>query len=412
MFQIQRRVGFAGAVACAGIAILNFVAGLSGSSGNFVQTLGHPSVYLVLLFGAAAFSTACIDSVVARGVQVAVFIGYSYLASLRVDPGSLHGAVFGVYGIVLALQYNMFGRWFYPKMSILVAGYLVVGVLSAASMDEYFYHVAPGIVIMIGLFVYLFWAAFAEEIKEHTSENRALKEERDKNEVFVNFGLNISGVVHNLKSSLMSIEGCTDLLRSDAEPGGSTPEILDLQKRSTDRMLEMINNFMTAVRSYQQTEAQPVALNDLVRGSVELLKGNSTLRNRLKIECELSEPDTIYAVPMEIMQVIDNLVTNAAEAMLNTDRYHLKVATSCRDRYVELAVIDQGTGIEFCDGCTERKCERCRRFSIGKTTKVDGAGIGMVYVQLIVREMNGKLRIRSKTDAGTEMKLYFPKTTG
>lgn len=403
---MQRRVGYASAIACALLTIVNLIAGYLSRDLTFTEIVANPAVYVLAICSVIAYLTTLRDREWLRIVQVSVFLLYSFVASIIIDPSSLHGALFGIYAMVLSLQYGLIQRRFWLKISLLAAAYTVIRFLAATEYETFLYHAAPAVTILVALFVYLFWIIFAEEIRVYTSENNHLKAERDRNQVFVKFGQNISGVVHNLKSTLMSISGCIDVL-GDAD-ASDRRELLEIQKSSTTKMLTMINNFMTAVRSYQRFESQPVSLNQLVESSIEVLRGNPTLKHKLKFEVELGCPDTIYAVPMEIMQVIDNIVTNAAEAMQTTERYILKVRTEAVDGFVRLSVIDEGCGIAACERCTDHRCMSCDQFRYGKTTKSEGVGIGMMYVREILGEIGGVLHVRSRKDVGTAVLLDFP----
>lgn len=406
LFTIQRRVGYAGAGACLAITILNLLSGTLSDNQPLVEILSSPAVYVVLGMGLASYLTSLRDTMILRLAQILVFIGYSYVASLVIEPGSLHGALFGVYGVILCLQYGLLKRKFWLKIGIVLATYIGINLYQVFRSPGYSFITTPGTAILIAMFIYLFWVAFAEEIREYTEENTELKEERDYNKVFVKFGQNISGVVHNLRSSLMSVDGYIDLLQmSESE---EKEELLRLQRKSTENMLEMISNFMGAVRSYQGKEAQDVSLNELVRSSIEILKGNPRLKHRLKIKMELQEPDTIHAVPMEIMQVIDNVVTNASESMRGGEGYHLTLRTECDTSFVKLSVRDEGSGIAFCNECDEHNCLSCSHFAFGRTTKPGGAGIGMMYVRQILTELEGELRIESERDRGTTVHMLFP----
>ena len=174
----------------------------------------------------------------------------------------------------------------------------------------------------------------------------------------------------------------------------------------------MIGNFMGAVRSYQRPEEQNVSLNDMVRSSVEILRGNPERKHRLKVEVELATPDTIQAAPMEVMQVIDNVIANASEAMQDGDGYRLTLRTGPEGDYVRLSVEDEGGGIPFCGGCRRKDCLKCRHFDFGKSTKAAGTGVGMMCVRQILRENRGGLRIESRPGEGTTVHVLFPVARG
>ena len=405
VYQIQKRVGIAVAVVCSVLVVVNVYGGFAKGL-RPVQILVNPAVFVLALCAIMAYFSAIRDSALLRASQAAVFLAYSYVASIALYPGSLHGALFGVYGVVLAIQYGLLRRYFKQKIAIVLGSYLLINIFTARSEDEFLFHAAPAVAILLALFVYLFWVAFAEEIRAYTNENHELLEQRDKNKVFVEFGQNIAGVVHNLKSTLMSVDGCIGIMEI-ASPE-ERKELLTIQKNSTLKMLGMINNFGTAVRSYQRTDREAVHLNRLVESSIEVLRGNRTLKHKLKIIVELGPGDVVFGVPMELMQVIDNIVTNAAEAMIETERYELRIETATVEDRVRFRVVDEGVGMSICTDCAIRNCLTCGHFDYGKSTKPEGVGIGMMYVRQIVKEMGGELHIDSEVDVGTTIAIDFP----
>jgi len=68
---------------------------------------------------------------------------------------------------------------------------------------------------------------------------------------------------------------------------------------------------------------------------------------------------------------------------------------------------DNGCGISFCFDCNKNRCINCDQFQIGKTTKAEGTGTGMIYVQSTLKEMDSKLFIKSKPEEGTEIEIHF-----
>ncbi len=407
-FGMQRRVGLSSCIAVTSIAILNVVVGLSVRKLPFTELLVNPSIFVLLLLAGVCLITSLKDWVAFRVIHVVVFLGYPLVATLAFDesPFDLSFLTWAIYGLILSIQYRLLRKRLPHFIAAYMTVFLVMKVLESARYPEFTFHAAVGSVILLLLFAYLFWVVFAEEIREYVRANDMLQLERNKNLIFVKFGKNIAGVVHNMKSLMMSFSGYGDLI--DVYDPDSIQRIVDLQKKASVQMLHMINNFMTAVRSYQRAETAVIHMNELVEGSVEVFRGNRVLKNRSKIHLELDDPDLITAKPMEIMQIIDNLVKNAVESMLDTDRYDLYVRTGSRDGRVYLEVEDEGTGIGFCAKCTRRDCMKCREFAIGKSSKPDGTGIGIIYVREIIKELGGGMKIESVPGQGTKITLYLP----
>ncbi len=104
---------------------------------------------------------------------------------------------------------------------------------------------------------------------------------------------------------------------------------------------------------------------------------------------------------------LPNLLVSA-QAMKDTGRYDLYIRTSSDNGYIVLSVKDQGHGIDFCRECSINDCVRCKNFAVGKSKKKDGTGIGVVYVQQIMKELRGKMKFDSVIGSGTTVSLYFP----
>ena len=133
---------------------------------------------------------------------------------------------------------------------------------------------------------------------------------------------NILGVVHNMKSALMAVNGYIDLLAPE-----KTGEIYEHAKHSTSALETVIENLVLALGAYRNVEAVNISLNQCVRSVVELIRSNPTFRGKAKFTFELSEDDGIYAVPADVMARIDALISGEAKRMLAVGVYKLTVAT-------------------------------------------------------------------------------------
>lgn len=125
----------------------------------------------------------------------------------------------------------------------------------------------------------------------------------------------------------------------------------------------------------------------------------------------------IMGSPVHLSKTIMNLVSNAAEAML--DGGTISIATENRhvDRtiigfddikkgdYATLSVTDSGIGISPKD--IERIFEP---FYTKKTMGRSGTGLGMAVVWGTVKDHRGYLDLSSMEGKGTEITLYFPVT--
>ena len=104
---------------------------------------------------------------------------------------------------------------------------------------------------------------------------------------------------------------------------------------------------------------------------------------------------------IQIEQVIVNLLRNATEAMKDTARRELSVASyRAGPKLVEVAVTDTGTGIP--DAVAQQL------FEPFVTTKEKGMGVGLSICRTIVEAHGGRIWMMPNPSGGTIFKIQFP----
>ena len=146
---------------------------------------------------------------------------------------------------------------------------------------------------------------------------------------------NVSGVMHNLKSAFMAVNGYIDLLGENR-----ADKLHDQAKRSTGAIEIIINNLAFAMRTYRNTEPAELSLNACVQSVVELLRSNRMFNGKVKFELEFGEDDGIYAIPSEVMGRLDAFISERATHVLLDGEYVLKVATACGEEHVSVRIDD------------------------------------------------------------------------
>jgi len=109
--------------------------------------------------------------------------------------------------------------------------------------------------------------------------------------------------------------------------------------------------------------------------------------------------------PIQIQQVLVNLVSNALDAMRQTppDRRKVEISTAGNgENEVRLSVRDHGTGIRY------EVHERL--FDQFFTTKEQGLGMGLAIVRSIVESHGGKIQAENVADGGALFYFTLPVT--
>jgi signal transduction histidine kinase len=112
---------------------------------------------------------------------------------------------------------------------------------------------------------------------------------------------------------------------------------------------------------------------------------------------------TISGDKMHICNVIINLIENAIKYSPNSP--HVIIATSNTAQHLEISISDRGIGIakEY----HKRIFEKYFRVPTGDRHDTKGFGLGLAYVQKIVKLHGGTIAVRSEVGHGTTFILSF-----
>jgi signal transduction histidine kinase len=150
-----------------------------------------------------------------------------------------------------------------------------------------------------------------------------------------------------------------------------------------------------------------LVLNDLVEQVLALVRSEAQ-RHQVTVQTHLY-PELPAAVgdPVQLQQVILNLVVNGIEAAaggVGASRT-LDVRTERIDPHrVSLTVEDSGPGIE--------PDQLTRIFEPFFTTKPNGLGLGLSICRSIIDQHGGELHVSARTPHGTAFRFIVPSTSG
>jgi C4-dicarboxylate-specific signal transduction histidine kinase len=197
-----------------------------------------------------------------------------------------------------------------------------------------------------------------------------------------------AGLAHELNQPLAAVvsyaRGCARRLEAGDLPKAALLEVLEeisAQALRAGEVLRRIRDFLRGV-----SRREEVDLNDLVRRALRFAEGEAR-RTDVRLELELaSEALRIEVDPIQIEQVILNLVQNGFEVMASNDGRERVLSIATRrlaPDTVEVAVRDTGTGMS--------PEVASRLFDPFFSTKPDGLGLGLTISRTIVEAHGGRL---------------------
>jgi len=220
-----------------------------------------------------------------------------------------------------------------------------------------------------------------------------------------------AGVAHEINNPLTSIQACIEAVLNKATMAtqGHVPnqiELVDVErlKRIQDGA-ERIRRFTHDLVGYarpSRVEIERLDLNEVVEHALSFCE-HIFAEAKAKLDRDLAPNlPQVRAVRDQIMQVVTNLATNAAQA-LGTNGGTIRVRTfHDGDVTVGLAVTDTGSGI--------RQEHRASIFDPFFTTKPagSGTGLGLSVVRNIVYAHGGQITFQSQLGSGTTFLVTLP----
>ncbi len=215
----------------------------------------------------------------------------------------------------------------------------------------------------------------------------------------------VATVSHELRSPLGFIKGyATSLLRDDAEWDIQTRrEFLTIIDEEADRLTEIIDNILDSSRLQAGTlpmEFQVVRPAKLLDDFVQRMQaGKFDLEFQLNVN---GSSKTVEADPARLVQVLDNLVNNAAKYAPNSV---VTLNLDWEDDRVHIEVSDTGPGVPV-----EHLKDIFKRFYrlAAHKNKASGTGLGLYICHQIIQAHGGEIFAESRMGEGMTVHIYLP----
>jgi C4-dicarboxylate-specific signal transduction histidine kinase len=217
-----------------------------------------------------------------------------------------------------------------------------------------------------------------------------------------------ASLAHELGQPLSAIITTANAGRRLIDKGKEDPETLRdiLVNVASDghRAHEIIQNVRNTIKKGDAIR-HPINLNELVTKVAHVVRPDAVAYS-CELETSLAKDlPLIEGDPVQIQQVLVNLVSNALDAMRQTPPSQRKVEISTAgdgDGKVRLSVRDHGSGI--------RTEVHDRLFDQFFTTKEHGLGMGLAIVRSIVEAHGGKIHAENVADGGACFYFTLPVT--
>lgn len=212
-------------------------------------------------------------------------------------------------------------------------------------------------------------------------------------------GMLAAGVAHELNEPLGNILGFAQLAKKCAKVPASAKQDIEKIETASLQAREIIQKLLVFARQVPPEKKQ-VNLNEVVETGLYFIKARCA-KQGVELICNLCQNlPGIIADPVQLNQVLVNLVVNSLQSMSGAGR--ITVETQLYDHNVYLVVEDTGPGMD--------KEVLDKIFVPFFTTKDigQGTGLGLPVVHGIVAAHGGTINIESKIGKGTRFEIQLP----
>ncbi len=217
----------------------------------------------------------------------------------------------------------------------------------------------------------------------------------------------LSMLGHELQTPLAIIKGYTDTLsRADGKWDQETiRQGLQAIEEESDRLSQVMNKLLLASRisaGALKLNKEPVQLSAIAEKVVRRVH-NLTDKHEFKTDFAADFP-TVMVEPQLMEQVFSNLFENAVKYSPKGGK--ITISGKRIKNTVSVTVADEGIGIPPAD--MDHLFERFYRGEKGKSSKIQGTGLGLYICKSIVEAHGGRLTASSQTGKGSEFTFTLP----
>jgi len=214
-------------------------------------------------------------------------------------------------------------------------------------------------------------------------------------------------LAHEIKNPLTPIQLSAERMRRRFLSSMSPPdaEILDRSTQTIVSQVEAMQQMVNAFSEYARAPEMKItrfSLNQLVAEVADLYRSQDP---RATIRLDLDEHlEAIEADRGRVRQILNNLVTNALEALDGVAAPKLEIASRLETggdaEYAVVTVCDNGPGFQ--------RELLGRVFDPYVTSKPKGTGLGLAIVKKIVEEHGGRIDADNRPEGGARVRVVLP----
>ena len=247
-----------------------------------------------------------------------------------------------------------------------------------------------------------------EQAREIELSNTALQEKNERLNALNMEKNELMGIVaHDLKNPIGAVRGLADLIYTGFAEGEQVQEITGSIVHTADRMLELVKNLLDVNQlesGGMQFQTIPFDIAPMLESTIWQYTQPATAKN---ISLHLSNegaPSMVVADEQAMMQVLDNIISNAVKYSPHGKNVFVRVKAS--NEAIRVEIQDEGPGISPDD--MKKLFGKFARLSARPTGGEHSTGLGLSIVKKMVEAMQGRVWCESELGKGATFIVELP----
>jgi C4-dicarboxylate-specific signal transduction histidine kinase len=210
-----------------------------------------------------------------------------------------------------------------------------------------------------------------------------------------------AGIAHELNQPLQAIMGYSQELKSQEKLSPTGMEFLSDMVHAAGKMRDIIKSLRAFARD-SGTQVIPTSIQHACE-EVQRLMHHSLLQSGVELTIHLTGQDLVQANPIQLEQVLVNLIANARDAIAGSGKKDglIEIKSTLKKGEVCLTVSDNGDGMS--------PDVLAKIFDPYFTTKEvgKGSGMGLSLSHGLITSWGARHEVQSQIGKGTQFHIYF-----
>lgn len=235
------------------------------------------------------------------------------------------------------------------------------------------------------------------------TQMRSLEETVRRSDRLAAVGRMAAGLAHEIRNPLGSMSSALQFLQEGSARPAEESKLMDVVLRESDRMNNIITNFLAFARPAalgKETKTELIDVKEALNDCISLIRHSPEVTESHDFRISVDDKLIVKGDETQLKQVCWNLVRNSIQAM--PDGGEISISAFPGDDCIVLVFQDAGIGMD--PGMLDRLFEP---FVSGS----GGAGLGLSIVHRIVQEHGGRISVDSAPRNGTKVRVELPRAT-